>query len=132
VESFIARQNRIGRTFVSADALLATVREFAAELRSIRAASPASLDREFGDREEGHIQFSEPSATNGYFRNPDDTRGLFYCINDLAVSLIGMPVDNIVLASPHAVLKTSSDKIRWTASCDPYERDAKTGACALW
>ncbi len=64
MESFVARQNRIGRTFVSADAPLATVREFAAE--------------------------------------------------------------------PHTVLKTSGDKIRWTASRDPCKRDAKTGARAVW
>jgi 1-acyl-sn-glycerol-3-phosphate acyltransferase len=177
-------------------------------------------DRELGDREEGHIQFSGPSATSGYFRNPDETRSLLHgewvdtgdygyiadgelhitgrvkdviihagrniypyeleeavselegirkgCvavfgskdarfgterivvlaetreqdparreqlqarINDLAVSLIGMPVDEIVLASPHTVLKTSSGKIRRAASRDVYERGGKVGARAVW
>jgi 1-acyl-sn-glycerol-3-phosphate acyltransferase len=177
-------------------------------------------DRELGEREEGHIQFNGPSATSGYFRNPEDTRRLLHgqwvdtgdygyiaegeiyitgrvkdviihagrniypyeleeavselegirkgCvavfgakdarfgterivvlaetrekdparreqlqvrINELAVSLIGMPVDDIVLASPHTVLKTSSGKIRRAASRELYERGGKTGARAVW
>jgi 1-acyl-sn-glycerol-3-phosphate acyltransferase len=177
-------------------------------------------DRELGDREEGHIHFSGPSATSGYFRNPEETRKLLHgdwvdtgdygyiadgdlyitgrvkdliikagrniypyeleeavselegvrkgCvavfgsnderfgterivvlaetreqdparreqlqarINDLAVSLIGMPVDEIVLASPHTVLKTSSGKIRRAASRDAYERGGRVGARAVW
>ena len=179
-----------------------------------------SADRELGDREEGHIQFSGPSATSGYFRNPEETRKLLHgewadtgdfgyiadgdlhitgrvkdliikagrniypyeleeavselegvrkgCvavfgtkderfgterivvlaetreqdparreqlqarINDLAVSLIGMPVDEIVLASPHTVLKTSSGKIRRAASREVYERGGKAAARAVW
>jgi acyl carrier protein len=43
-------------------------------------------------------------------------------INDLAVSLIGGPVDDIVLAPPHTVPKTSSGKIRRVAARDYYER----------
>jgi 1-acyl-sn-glycerol-3-phosphate acyltransferase len=177
-------------------------------------------DRELGDREEGHIHFSGPSATSGYFRNPDETRSLLHgewvdtgdygyiaegelyitgrvkdliikagrniypyeleeavseiegirkgCvavfgskderfgterivvlaetreqdperrerlqarIDELAVSLIGMPVDEIVLASPHTVLKTSSGKIRRAASRELYERGGRVGAHALW
>jgi 1-acyl-sn-glycerol-3-phosphate acyltransferase len=177
-------------------------------------------DRELGDREEGHIQFSGPSATSGYFRNPDETRSLLHgewidtgdfgyiadgevhitgrvkdviihagrniypyeleeavselegirkgCvavfgskdarfgtervvvlaetreqdparreqmqarINELAVSLIGMPADEIVLAPPHTVLKTSSGKIRRAASRDVYEHGGKVGARAVW
>ena len=177
-------------------------------------------DRELSERGEGHIQFSGPSATSGYFRNPDETRRLLHgewvdtgdygyiaegelyitsrvkdliikagrniypyeleeavselegirkgCvavfgskderfgterivvlaetreqdparreqlqsrISDLAVSLLGMPVDEIVLAPPHTVLKTSSGKIRRAASRDLYERGGKVGARALW
>ena len=33
--------------------------------------------RELGDRMEGHLQFRGPSATGGYFRNPEQTRSLF-------------------------------------------------------
>jgi acyl carrier protein len=35
-------------------------------------------DRERADRTEGHIQFRGPSATSGYFRNPEATRRLFH------------------------------------------------------
>ncbi len=33
--------------------------------------------RELGDRHEGRIEFRGPSATDGYFRNPEATRSLF-------------------------------------------------------
>lgn len=35
-------------------------------------------DRELPDHQEGQIQFLGPSATSGYFRNPDQTRSLFH------------------------------------------------------
>lgn len=177
-------------------------------------------DRELGEREEGHLQFSGPSATSGYHRNPEATRELLHgewvdtgdlgyvaegeiyitgrvkdviirggrnilpyeleeavgtlegirkgCvavfgtkdersgtervvilaetretdtarrerlrarIDELAVSLIGMPADEIVLAPPHAVLKTSSGKIRRAASRDVYESGGHTGTRAVW
>lgn len=34
--------------------------------------------REVAEREEGRLQFRGPSATSGYFRNPEQTRGLFH------------------------------------------------------
>jgi 1-acyl-sn-glycerol-3-phosphate acyltransferase len=43
-------------------------------------------------------------------------------INRLAVELIGLPVDEIVLAKPRSVLKTSSGKIRRAACREAYER----------
>ena len=43
-------------------------------------------------------------------------------INRLAMDLIGMPVDDIVLAPPRTVLKTSSGKIRRAACRELYER----------
>ena len=43
-------------------------------------------------------------------------------INRLAVDLIGMPADDIVLAPPRTVLKTSSGKIRRAACRERYER----------
>jgi acyl carrier protein len=55
-------------------------------------------------------------------------------INELAVSLIGGPVDDIVLAPPHTVPKTSSGKIRRVAAREYYERgpDAvRAGAVSL-
>ncbi len=179
-----------------------------------------AADRELGEREEGHVQFCGPSATSGYYRNPEDTRPLLHgewvdtgdygyiaegevyitgrvkdviiragrniypyeleeavgaldgirkgcvavfgtrdarsgterivvlaetresdparreqlraSINDLAVSLINMPVDEIVLAPPHTVLKTSSGKIRRAASREVYESGGSTGTRAVW
>ena len=177
-------------------------------------------DRELPERAEGHIQFSGPSVTSGYYRNPEATRNLLHgewmdtgdygyiaegeiyisgrvkdviiragrniypyelekavgaiegvrkgCvavfgskdaragtervvvlaetrlpdpgrqealrarINELAVSLIGMPVDEIVLAQPYTVLKTSSGKIRRAASREAYERGGHAGTRAVW
>jgi 1-acyl-sn-glycerol-3-phosphate acyltransferase len=43
-------------------------------------------------------------------------------IDGLAVDLIGMPADDIVLAPPRTVLKTSSGKVRRAACRERYER----------
>jgi 1-acyl-sn-glycerol-3-phosphate acyltransferase len=177
--------------------------------------------RELPDREEGHIQFSGPSVTSGYHRNPEATRDLLRgewmntgdygyvadgdihitgrvkdtiiragrnihpyeleeavgnlagvrkgCvavfgsrdrragtekivvlaetretdaarrdalrgnINDLAVAIIGMTPDDIVLAAPGTVLKTSSGKIRRAASREVYEHGGSSaGTRAVW
>ncbi len=37
-----------------------------------------AMGRELGDRQEGRLEFRGPSATSGYFRNPDATRRLFH------------------------------------------------------
>jgi acyl carrier protein len=175
------------------------------ELRVVDAAG-----LELPDRQEGSLQFRGPSATTGYYRNPEATRALFAgewvntgdrayladgnlyltgrekdiiirggrnispyeleeavgdvagvrrgCvavfgsvdaaggtekvvvlaetrerdaaaheslkkrINELALELIGSPVDDIVLAPPHTVPKTSSGKIRRVAAREYYER----------
>jgi acyl carrier protein len=167
---------------------------------------------ELPERHEGHLEFRGPSATSGYYRNPEATKELFDgewlrsgdrayfadgnlfltgrekdiiirggrnvspyeleeaisdldgirrgCvaafasrganesserlvvlaetretdaekknalrrrINELAVDIIGMPCDDIVLAPPHSVPKTSSGKIRRVASREYYERGA--------
>src|SRR3954466_12352436 len=165
---------------------------------------------ELADRNEGHLQFRGPSATSGYYRNPEATKTLFDAewvntgdraylfqgrvyitgrekdiiirggrnispyeleeavgdldgvrrgcvavfgaadtgggtekvvvlaetrerdaakhselktqINGLRMGLIGAPVDDIVLAPPHTVPKTSSGKIRRVAAREYYER----------
>ena len=176
---------------------------------------------ELPDRHEGQLQFRGPSATSGYYRNPEATKGLFsgdwvntgdraylsegrlyltgrekdiiirggrnispyeleqaigdlprirrgcvavfgsmdpasgtervvvlaetrqpdtaldedlrHRINELAVSLIGAPADDIVLAPPHTVPKTSSGKIRRVAARDYYERGPTVVASqAVW
>lgn len=173
---------------------------------------------EVGEREEGQLEFCGPSATSGYFRNPEQTRRLFHAaaqgsgdwldsgdlaymaggdiyltsrikdiiiragrniypyeleeavgdipgirkgcvavfastdhaagtermvvlaetretqgdalnslrdqINAQAIALLGEPPDDIVLAPPHTVLKTSSGKIRRAASRELYEQGA--------
>ncbi|MFZ5594620.1 MAG: AMP-binding protein [Pseudomonadota bacterium] len=43
-------------------------------------------------------------------------------INTLAMNLLGEPPDDVVLAPPHTVLKTSSGKIRRAASREIYEQ----------
>jgi 1-acyl-sn-glycerol-3-phosphate acyltransferase len=48
-------------------------------------------------------------------------------INHLAIDLIGLPIDEVVLAPPRTVLKTSSGKIRRAACREAYER-GKLGA----
>ncbi len=48
-------------------------------------------------------------------------------INNLTVDLIGMPADDVVLAPPRSVLKTSSGKVRRTACRELYERGELTG-----
>jgi 1-acyl-sn-glycerol-3-phosphate acyltransferase len=45
-------------------------------------------------------------------------------INSVGLALIGTPPDEVVLAPPHTVLKTSSGKIRRAASRELYERGA--------
>jgi acyl carrier protein len=57
-------------------------------------------------------------------RNTDATRhdDLRHMINELAVNLTGGPADDIVLAPPSTVPKTSSGKIRRTAARAFYER----------
>jgi 1-acyl-sn-glycerol-3-phosphate acyltransferase len=54
---------------------------------------------------------------------------LISSINRLAVDLIGVPVDEVVLALPRTVLKTSSGKLRRAACRDAYER-GELGAAA--
>ncbi|MGE5638853.1 MAG: AMP-binding protein [Clostridia bacterium] len=53
-------------------------------------------------------------------------------INALAVSLLGGPADDIVLAPPHTVPKTSSGKIRRVAARDYYERGPAAVSSAVW
>src|SRR5438128_8399441 len=54
-------------------------------------------------------------------------------INELAMGLIGAPVDDIVLAPPHTVPKTSSGKIRRVAAREYYERGpAAVRPQAVW
>ncbi len=62
-------------------------------------------------------------------REPQAHEALRAQINAIAVDLIDMPPDDVVLAPPHTVLKTSSGKIRRAASRALYER-GELGASA--
>lgn len=54
-------------------------------------------------------------------------------IQSVGVDLLGVPPDDVVLAPPHTVLKTSSGKIRRTAIRELYEHQALgRGSRALW
>jgi 1-acyl-sn-glycerol-3-phosphate acyltransferase len=54
-------------------------------------------------------------------------------INTLGVELLGAPPDDVVLAPPHSVLKTSSGKIRRAATRDLYCGEGfSKGGRALW
>jgi 1-acyl-sn-glycerol-3-phosphate acyltransferase len=62
-----------------------------------------------------------------------EREGLRRRINDLAVDLLGGPADEIVLAPPHTVLKTSSGKLRRAATRELYERGlVGAGRRAVW
>jgi len=170
-----------------------------------------ATDRELPERTEGSLQFTGPSTTSGYFKNPDKTKEMFHgqwldsgdkaylaagnvyitgrtkdiiiragrniypveleeaigkvdgiregnvavfgskslesgterliilaetrkkneevlaqirnSINTIVTDLAGTPPDEVVLAPPNTVLKTSSGKIRRNASRDIYERE---------
>ena len=65
----------------------------------------------------------------------DDTRqdALKHAINALAVHIIGEPADDIVLAPPGSVPKTSSGKIRRVAAREIYEHGyGSTRRAAVW
>ena len=53
---------------------------------------------------------------------PEERSRIIAEINHLAIDLIGMPADEVVLAPPRTVLKTSSGKIRRAACREFYER----------
>ncbi|MBM3571233.1 MAG: AMP-binding protein [Alphaproteobacteria bacterium] len=181
-----------------------------------------NADRELPERREGRLQFCGPSATSGYFRNPEQTKRLFHGdwrdsedlaymaegdvfltgrikdliiragrnifpaeleqaigeipgvwhnnvaifasrdpvaaterlivlaesrrhdpatltalrerINALAADLIGGPPDEIVLAPPNTVLRTSSGKVRRAACRELYESGGigKSRAAVWW
>ncbi|HRD64803.1 MAG TPA: AMP-binding protein [Candidatus Competibacter sp.] len=64
---------------------------------------------------------------------PDVLADLRQQIQSTGVDLLGVPPDDVVLVPPHAVLKTSSGKIRRSAVRDLYEHDALgSGGRALW
>jgi 1-acyl-sn-glycerol-3-phosphate acyltransferase len=66
-------------------------------------------------------------------RGEEALERLRQAIQEVAVDLLGTPADDVVLAPPHAVPKTSSGKVRRAASRDLYERGRiGRGGAAVW
>ncbi len=54
-------------------------------------------------------------------------------INNLTMDILGLPPDDVLLLPPHAILKTSSGKLRRAATRDLYEKDRLgKGQRAVW
>jgi acyl carrier protein len=124
------------RAYVSEGRLYLTGREKDIIIRGGRNISPYELEEAVsglpGIRRGCVAAFGTPDAANGTerlvvlaeTREHDKSRheALRNEINHLAIDLLGGPVDDIVLAPPHTVPKTSSGKIRRGAARDYYER----------
>jgi acyl carrier protein len=89
---------------------------------AISPACGAAASQVFGSRDAA--SGTERVVVLAEMREQDPSRheNLKRMINELAVSLIGAPADDIVLAPPGTVPKTSSGKIRRVAAREFYER----------
>jgi acyl carrier protein len=124
------------RAYLSEGQLYITGREKDIIIRGGRNISPYELEEAVGDlagvRRGCVAVFGAASAAGGTervvvlaeTRERDAAKHgeLKTKINELAIGLIGAPVDDIVLAPPHTVPKTSSGKIRRVAAREYYER----------
>jgi 1-acyl-sn-glycerol-3-phosphate acyltransferase len=135
------------RAYLSEGTLFLTGREKDIIIRAGRNISPYELEQAVGDlagiRRGCVAVFGSKDPATGTervvvlaeLRNKDDPRreDLERMINDLAMNFIGAPADDIVLAPPGTVPKTSSGKIRRVAAREYYERGpaAVTGG-AVW
>jgi acyl carrier protein len=135
------------RAYLSEGTLFLTGREKDIIIRGGRNISPYELEQAVGDlagvRRGCVAVFGSKDASTGTervvvlaeMRDKDDARhaDLKRMINDLAMNFVGAPADDIVLAPPGTVPKTSSGKIRRNAAREYYERgpSAVTGG-AVW
>jgi len=124
------------RAYLSEGNLYLTGREKDVIIRGGRNISPYELEEAVGDlagiRSGCVAIFGSMDAASGTERvvvlaetreaDPSRHAAIKRKINELAVSLIGAPLDDIVLAPPQSVPKTSSGKIRRLAARDYYER----------
>ena len=124
------------RAYLSDGTLFITGRDKDIIIRGGRNISPYELEQAIGDHaaiRRGCVAvFAAPDPTAGTERvvvlaemrdrNGASRDDLKRSINALAVRLIGAPADEIVLALPGAVPKTSSGKIRRAAARELYER----------
>jgi acyl carrier protein len=124
------------RAYLSEGVLFLTGREKDIIIRGGRNISPYELEQAVGDlagiRRGCVAVFGSTDAATGTervvvlaeTREEDASRqeDLRRSINEIAVTLIGAPADDIVLAPPATVPKTSSGKIRRVAAREFYER----------
>ena len=124
------------RAYLSEGVLFLTGREKDIIIRGGRNISPYELEQAVGDlagiRRGCVAVFGSKDAATGTervvvlaeMRDQDASRheDLKRMINDIAVGLLGAPADDIVLAPPATVPKTSSGKIRRVAAREFYER----------
>jgi acyl carrier protein len=135
------------RAYLSEGTLFLTGREKDIIIRGGRNISPYELEQAVGDlagvRRGCVAVFGSKDAATGTervvvlaeMRDKDTSRhdDLRRMINDIAVTLIGAPADDIVLAPPGTVPKTSSGKIRRVAAREYYERGPQAVAGgAVW
>ena len=135
------------RAYLSEGTLFLTGREKDIIIRGGRNISPYELEQAVGDlagvRRGCVAVFGSRDAATGTervvvlaeMRDNDASRheDLKRMINELAVGLIGAPADDIVLAPPATVPKTSSGKIRRNAAREFYERGpAAVAGGAVW
>jgi acyl carrier protein len=134
------------RAYMSEGLLYVTGREKDIIIRGGRNISPYELEEAVGDlagirrgcvavfgtREER--TGTERVVVLAETREPDPAQqeALKRRINELAMKLIDAPADDIVLAPPHTVPKTSSGKIRRVAARDYYERGPAARPQAVW
>lgn len=135
------------RAYLTDGTLFLTGREKDIIIRGGRNISPYELEQAVGDlagvRRGCVAVFGSKDAATGTERvvvlaemkdrDPSRHDDLKRMINDLAVGLIGAPADDIVLAPPATVPKTSSGKIRRVAAREFYERGPQAVAGgAVW
>lgn len=135
------------RAYLTDGTLFLTGREKDIIIRGGRNISPYELEQAVGDlagvRRGCVAVFGSRDPATGTervvvlaeMRDKDASRhdDLKRMINDLAVALIGAPADDIVLAPPATVPKTSSGKIRRVAAREFYERGPQAVAGgAVW
>jgi acyl carrier protein len=135
------------RAYLSGGMLYITGREKDIIIRGGRNISPYELEHAVGDlagvRRGCVAVFGSTDTVSGTervvvlaeMRNRDASRheSLKRMINELAVNLTGAPADDIVLAPPATVPKTSSGKIRRTAAREFYERGpSSVRSQAVW
>jgi acyl carrier protein len=135
------------RAYLSEGTLFLTGREKDIIIRGGRNISPYELEQAVGDlagvRRGCVAVFGSKDAATGTervvvlaeMRDRDGSRhdDLKRMINDIAVGLIGAPADDIVLAPPGTVPKTSSGKIRRVAAREFYERGpSSVKPAAVW